>query len=130
MKTRALILAALIAASANAASAAPIQTLPFGAPEEQGCSVTVNFGSYAMGIDGPVLARVTRIVETDRRVKSATMRPWGREGERTLCIRTVGRANANHIYDRIRAVIPRRSDQAPTGIRSITGRQFQNQSGR
>jgi hypothetical protein len=48
-----------------------------------GCTLSVRFGSYAMGIDQPTYARV-RAFLAERRVRLREDR-WGREGEVTLC---------------------------------------------
>jgi hypothetical protein len=72
------------------------------------CRITVAFGSYAAGIDGPTLARMERMLQSDRRVQRFTRHPWGREGEVTLCIYARGTAGAGPLARQLRAMIPAR----------------------
>lgn len=126
MKTSALGLAALIALAATNASAARIEALPRGAPEPATCQVSVIFGSYAMGTDGVVDSAVRRIIETDPSVLNAVSISWGREGEHTYCLTTRGRREADRLFARIRAQIPRASQRAWTEVRTQWGRSFRN----
>lgn len=72
---------------------APLPAQRHGAPDvPAGCAITVAFGSYGPGIDGATLARMERRLRVDRRVRSLTRHPWGREGEVTLCVYTRGAA--------------------------------------
>ena len=51
------------------ASAAPASALAQAAPAGE-CAVSVRFGSYAMGIDGPAFERVRALLARDRDVRA------------------------------------------------------------
>ena len=81
----------------------------------QACALTIVFGSYAMGIDGPTRTRVEALLVVDRGVLGFDTRSWGREGEVTLCVRTRSGADANRLFEVVRAMIPPR----PRGLISL-----------
>jgi hypothetical protein len=106
---RLLILAATATLAASAADARLPRPGPGGPPQvPANCPLTIAFGSYGPGIDGPTLANVERMLRTDRRVRSVSRHPWGREGEVTLCVRPRRIADAGRLAQRIRAMIPAR----------------------
>lgn len=112
MKT--LLIAPLIAAAgAQAASTAP--------PPPR-CDLSISFGSYAMGIDRPALAAVRKIL-ADRAVRAVEETRGGIEGEIHLCVRTRRAADANRLFDRIRAVLPA-APHGPIAVRTASGRRF------
>jgi hypothetical protein len=98
---------ALIAAAPAAARtpAAPRGSWP-GAPAD--CPLLIAFGSYAAGIDQAAFARIERLLRTDRRVRSVTRHPWGREGEVTLCVRPLRLRDLNPLARDLRRMIPAR----------------------
>ncbi|MEN3746958.1 hypothetical protein TPR58_07250 [Sphingomonas sp. HF-S3] len=99
-----LMIAALVSLPAASAAAAP--ELPQrGVPDT--CSVTVSFGSYAMGIDRPALERTERLLKRDRTVRRTSSHRWGREGEMTLCAITRRPADARRLFQRVKAALPR-----------------------
>jgi hypothetical protein len=119
MKSSILLVAAtLSAASAAEARVAPplrvVEPAPLPAPRHAApvvpgdCTITIAFGSYAMGIDRPTLARMERTLQGDRRVRRFTRHPWGREGEVTLCIYTRTYGGAGDLSRQLRAMIPAR----------------------
>ena len=106
------LVAPLLAAGACAHAASPAPTAP-------GCDLTVSFGSYAMGIDRPALARVRRIL-AHRDVRSVEDIQAGREGEIALCVRTRTAAAAGRLFNRIRAVLPA-NPRGPISARTASG---------
>ena len=105
-----LALGACAQRTANQAPAAPPPPPP---PPPIGgvtqtCALTIVFGSYAMGIDGPTRTRVEALLVADRGVAGFDTRRWGREGEITLCVRTRSGADANRLFQAVRAMIPTR----------------------
>jgi hypothetical protein len=72
------------------------------------CALSVQFGSFAMGIDQPTLAKVTKLLNRDRGVVSVETWRWGREGEMTLCATTRRTADATRLFGRIKALFPRK----------------------
>jgi hypothetical protein len=86
------------------------------------CHVEVSFGSYAMGVDGELKARIQAVVEADEDVLDVEETRWGREGESTLCISTLGMPAADRLYAEIATLIPERSARAPTTISHLDGR--------
>jgi hypothetical protein len=72
------------------------------------CAITVAFSSYGAGIDGPTRTRMERMLRVDRRVRTFTSRPWGREGEVTLCISARRSADVYRIFRDLQNMVPRR----------------------
>ncbi len=89
---------------------------------KHGCDVTVSFGSYGMGVDQELKARVLAFVEDGSDAAAWPEDTWGREGESSLCILTDTVAATNRLYDGIVALIPRYSTRAPTIVTHIDGR--------
>ena len=81
------------------------------------CSVTVRFGSYAMGIDTAAAAEIDTILAGNANVKSVTRSAWGREGEYTLCVATRDATGAVRLMKQLAAVLP----QSPKGPISVEG---------
>lgn len=72
------------------------------------CAITVAFTSYGAGIDGPTRARMERMLRVDRRVRTFTSRPWGREGEVTFCISARRSADVYRLSRDLQDMVPRR----------------------
>ena len=87
------------------------------APRDARCSLTVSFGSYAMGIDRPAAAEVERIVGADPAVISVTREGAGREGEYALCVETRSGTGAQRLFERVRAALPA-DPRGPITLRS------------
>ena len=81
------------------------------------CSVTIRFGSYAMGIDGATEAAVEKLLADNRDVKEVTRSAAGREGEYALCISTRDAAATARLFDGVAALLPER----PRGPISVEG---------
>lgn len=64
---------------------AEISALQAWQPQMIDCDLTVAFGSYAGGIDVALHTRITEYLDEDPRLRRTLERPWGREGERTIC---------------------------------------------
>ena len=92
------------------------------------CHVEVSFGSYAMGVDGELKAQIQAVIEADDDVLDVNETRWGREGESTLCISTLGMPAADRLYDEIAALIPDFSVRAPTSVTHIDGRTHASES--
>lgn len=114
MKSALLAAALLSGAAADARMAkpaprAPTATRGFSLSDGQdNCPITVAFTSYGAGIDGPTRARMERMLRADRRVRAFASRPWGREGEVTLCISARRSADASRIVRDLQNMVPRR----------------------
>ena len=83
------LLAALLV-WAPLAHAAPVKELDRNAGRKMhaagDCGIEVSFGSYASGIDRGSFAKTKEAVEKDERIQEAFSWPWGKEGERILCL--------------------------------------------
>lgn len=86
------------------------------------CDVEVSFGSYAMGVDQELKARVLEVVSGNADVAGSVETPWGREGESTLCIMADDAVATDRLYDRIVDLLPRDSERAPTTVTHADGR--------
>ena len=86
-------------------------------PAEDACSVTVRFGSYAMGIDAGAAAAIDKRVAADPNVTGVTREGAGREGEYALCIRTRDKAAAARLAQSLGPLLPAK----PRGPISIEG---------
>lgn len=112
----ALILTVLAPAVANATTPA--------------CDVSVQFGSYAMGIDGRAFDRVQRYAATHPRVvRTSSVISWGREGEKTVCLTTAnGRKGVNTAFRAIRTLVGK-GQRGPVEVRTLDGRVWRSHPG-
>jgi hypothetical protein len=85
------------------AAAAPV---PAQAQTTPACAVSVQFGSYAMGIDRPAFDKVQALLKRDARVRGVELRRWGREGETTLCVSLRRQSDARAVFGRVKAALP------------------------
>jgi hypothetical protein len=108
-----LILAAALASAAG--SVAPRDAAP-------DCALTIRFGSYAMGIDRPAATRIEAFLAGRRDVAATERRPWGREGEYDLCVRTRPRADSIALFEALRPLVPAKA-RGPIEVR-MTDRAF------
>lgn len=90
----------------------------------QACALSIAFGSYAMGIDGPTRTRVEALLVADRGVAGFDTRRWGREGEVTLCVNTRSHADTNRIFQAVRAMIPDRP-RGPISLQTSNGLSYE-----
>jgi hypothetical protein len=133
MKRSILLAAALCITSAAEARVGPsprvVEPVPLPAPRATGpsrgfsvpvnpdnCGITVAFMSYGAGIDGPTRARMERLLRTDRRVRTFTSRPWGREGEVTFCINVRRSADTYRLFRDLQNMVPGRP-RGPVQVR-------------
>lgn len=85
------------------ATPAPVQAEP--APA---CGVSVQFGSYAMGIDRGAFDKVQTLLRRDARVRGVDLQRWGREGETSMCVQLRRERDARAVFGRVKAVLPRK----------------------
>ncbi|HZG08550.1 MAG TPA: hypothetical protein VEZ70_06190 [Allosphingosinicella sp.] len=81
------------------------------------CSVTVRFGSYAMGIDTAAAARIEALLAENRDSRKVSREGGGREGEYALCVSAADAAGAARLVTAITALLPER----PRGPISVEG---------
>lgn len=118
--------AVLAAACATDSGAEPPPVPPGG----DGCDVSVSFGSYAMGIDSEAYARVeTWLGEHKDLVADVKVTPWGREGERTLCVTAASPAAIKPIFTGVVKQLPVEGKKAPITALSKTGGHFHTKGG-
>lgn len=87
------------------------------------CPLTVSFGSYAMGIDGPAFDRIVMTLQYDRAVRGIEQQNWGREGERTLCVNIRKTSEARRVFARVKALIPAKP-RGPVTLKLANGREY------
>jgi hypothetical protein len=128
-------LAALFATAALAAACATVPAdaaqpagQPSIAPGDENCSVTVVFGSYAMGIDGESFQKVERYLKRRAPAVRYTATSWGREGERTVCVTTRNGKVTRKVFTDIRGMLPRVAQRGPVELRSNLGQSFRTRS--
>jgi hypothetical protein len=91
-------------------------------PEAVACDVEVSFGSYGTGVDGTLREQIRTLALDDADVITSTDKPWGREGESTLCLRMKDAAATDRLYGMLAAQLPSTSTTAPTTVRHRDGR--------
>lgn len=122
MKSTILLAAALLVGPAAEARVGPAPRVSGPARgfnlsvEPTDCAITVAFTSYGAGIDGPARARIERMLQADRRVRSFTRHPWGREGEVTFCIGVRRSADVYRLFRDLQNMVPRRP-RGPVQVR-------------
>lgn len=94
------------------------------------CDVSVQFGSYAMGIDGRAFDRVQRYVARHSRlIRTSSVTSWGREGEKTVCLTTAGgRRGAATVFRDIRGLVGK-GQRGPVEVRTLDGRVWRSNPG-
>jgi hypothetical protein len=113
----------LVPALALTILALPAAAHAQGNPAPQ-CAVSVQFASYAMGIDRPAFDRVQALLKRDRGVRSVEVQRWGREGETNLCVQTRKAGDARRIFGRVKAVLPARP-RGPIVVEARGGLRFE-----
>ncbi len=94
-----------------------------GSPAPQ-CAVSVQFASYAMGIDRPAFDRVQALLKRDRGVRGVELQRWGREGETNLCVQTRKVSDARRIFGRVKAALPAKP-RGPIVVETRSGLRFE-----
>ena len=87
------------------------------------CALRIDFGSYAMGIDGGAARAVDELLARDAAVASVERRPWGREGEITLCVQVRTEADAERLYHAVAALFPA-DPRGPLTVSTRSGLRF------
>lgn len=87
------------------------------------CDVSVQFGSYAMGIDGRAFDKVQRYVARHPRlIRTSSVSSWGREGEKTVCLTTFnGRKGMTTVFRDIRGLVGK-GQRGPVEVRTLDER--------
>ena len=96
---------------------------PRGAEAPADCALQVEFGSYAMGIDREASRAVDQLLASDPAVTSVELYPWGREGEKTLCVRLRSEADAERLARAIAALFPA-DPRGPLTVSTRNGLRF------
>ena len=118
--------AVLATACATDSGAEPPPSVPGG----EGCDVSISFGSYAMGIDNDAYARVeTWLAGHKDLVADVKVTPWGREGERTVCVTTTSPAAIKPVFSGVVKQLPSVGKKAPITALSKTGGHFHTKGG-
>ncbi|MBI5940526.1 MAG: hypothetical protein HY859_08880 [Caulobacterales bacterium] len=94
------------------------------------CDVSVQFGSYAMGIDGRAYEKVQRyIAHHPRLILTSSVMSWGREGEKTVCLTTFnGRNGMTTVFHDIRTLVGK-GQRGPVEVRTLDGRVWRSNPG-
>jgi hypothetical protein len=98
------------------------------AETEVRCPVLVRFGSYASGIDTPAADAVEKALRADVRAASVTLLPWGREGERDLCVTPRAADDGRALVKLARGAVPDRKLNGYVDIMLDGKRVFTTQS--
>ncbi|ASP35693.1 hypothetical protein [Labrenzia sp. VG12] len=83
---------------------------------ERVCQFSVKFGSYSAGIDANVFGLVMHKATSDEAVSELFLFPWGREGERTLCINNLTDEDGQRLFYNVKRVIPEKGRHGPTTV--------------
>ena len=118
--------ALLAAACATDSGAEPPPSVPAG----EGCDVSISFGSYAMGIDQEAYGRVeTWLAGHKDLVADVKVTPWGREGERTVCVTATSPAAIKPVFSGVVKLLPVEGKKAPITALSRSGGHFHTKGG-
>lgn len=98
--------------------------LPASAQVVQGCAISVQFGSYAMGIDRTAFDKVQALLKRDGRVRGVELRRWGREGETTLCVQLRRGRDTGAVFRRVKGALPAKP-RGPVVIETTGGLRFE-----
>ena len=118
MKLIVLATALILFIAAPAAAQSPARA----GADPQTCDVSVDFGSYASGIDQASYRKTKAYDARNRTIRLVKETPWGREGERTLCFDTRSRADANRAFEDLRKLIRASARTGPTTVSTAAGR--------
>lgn len=117
------VLFALYALLASQGTAPAVERPDPTAANPDVCSVSVSFGSYAMGIDSKGFERVeSYLARGNRLIVGSVVRPWGREGERTVCITTASARDSARVFSDVKGLVGGRTARGPTEVRTLEGR--------
>lgn len=94
------------------------------------CDVSVQFGSYAMGIDGRAFDKVQRyLARHPRLIRTSSVTSWGREGEKTVCLTTAnGRKGMATVFHDIKGLVGK-GQRGPVEVRTLDGRVWNSHPG-
>ena len=100
---------------------------PMNAEVPGDCDLRIQFGSYAMGIDSRSADSIERLLASDRAVAAVEAFPWGREGEKTLCVRVRSEADVDRLFNEVSRLLPAEplgpiSVSTRNGLRATAGR--------
>jgi len=97
---------------------------PPGRPEiPADCALRIDFGSYAMGVDGGAARAVNELLAADPAVVSVERRTWGREGETTLCVEVRSEADAKRLFHAVAALFPA-DPRGPLAVSTRSGLRY------
>ncbi len=83
-----------------------------------------------MGIDQEAFGRVEAwLAANPALVADVKVTPWGREGERTLCVTATSEATIRPVFSGIRKQLPVEGRKAPITLLSRTGGHFHTRGG-
>lgn len=113
-----------------AALALTVLTTAAARADSPACDVSVQFGSYAMGIDGWGFDKVQRyITRHPRLILTSSVMSWGREGERTVCLTTFnGREGATTVFRDMKGLVGK-GQRGPVEVRTLDGRLWRSHPG-
>lgn len=86
-----------------------------------GTTVTVAFGSEAMGVDGKALADIEALAAASPLVKAHDTKVWGREGERTVTLTAADPAAARALLAEVRRALPARAAKGYIDVKGPGG---------
>ena len=95
--------------------AVDLKELPLGSPPRK-CDVSINFGSHAMGIDGETFAKVTNYAKSSTLPQEGEIRPWGKEGEKEVCLFFKNAQSADRAFIEVKALIPTKGKEGWTTL--------------
>lgn len=87
------------------------------------CDIEIEFNSTSVGIDADVYAKIMKRITETPSVTEKHIENLGREGERTLCL-SVKPEELDTVYEDLKSLIPEKSHNTWTRIKSRTGAEF------
>ena len=88
----------------------------------EGCSVSVNFGSFCCGIDLQAYEAARQFADTSPLVSGQSERSYGMEGEKVLCLTARNGADAKAIYVELKQALAGRKPKGPVTVSMGAGK--------
>lgn len=88
-------------------------------PGKYGCSIQIDAGSHASGIDGSLFKEVILWVDRSGDIISAYQWSWGKEGEKSICLIPRDKADTQKLVDELKSNFEGKAKKGSLTIRPL-----------